>query len=131
MNDPDFYTDVEKLRIGLGFIFSSINRRELKSNKIKVEFKNIRGIKRFRIIHLNSVSKKILDNEEEEKLFSGDLNNAEKTLYQICDWSIIAQNPNDNEVNKINILFDASTNKPHKEKIEEQIEGFTHELIFY
>ena len=128
LDEADFYTDVEKLRIGLGFIFNSINKYRLDNNKIKIEFKNNRGVRRFRIIHINSISKKTLD---KNVLLSGDLKEAETNFYQICDWSIIAKNPNDEEVNRINILYDASTNKPPKEKISEPIEGFTHELIFY
>ncbi len=128
LNEPVFYTDVEKLRIGLGFIFNSIKQQGLENNKIKIEFIKSRNLRLIKIIHIDSFSKKNLDKKE---LFGGDLIEVEKNFYQICDWSIIAENPESEYCNKINILFDINSNKLVKEKIEEKIEGFTHELTFH
>jgi hypothetical protein len=68
---------------------------------------------------------------DKKDLFQGDLLEAEKALFGICDWSIISKSTDDS-INKLNVLFDINSNKIPREKISDSlIEGFTHELTFY
>ena len=63
--------------------------------------------------------------------FNGDLKEAEKAFFGICDWSIISKTMDDS-VNKLNILFDIHSDIMPNEKIDDSlIEGFTHLLTFY
>ena len=127
----EFFTDVEKLRIGIGYIFNSIKQRNSDFNEIRIEFKRVSTLKEdyriLKIIHVNSESSKPLD---EIDFLGGDMHEIMKNFYQIADWAIIAKHPDDDKYNKRNILYDIQ-NKETKEKINETIEGFTHELIFY
>ncbi len=132
LDKANFYTNVDALQVGISYIFKSINQRFKNSNKIRIEFlrkADDEGRKRIiKIIHLDSKCDKPLDKKD---LFQGDLLEAEKAFFGICDWSIISKSPDDS-VNKLNVLFDINSNKMPKEKIEESlIEGFTHILTFY
>jgi hypothetical protein len=132
LDKANFYTNVDALQVGISYIFKSINQRFKNSNKIKIEFSrkaDDEGRKRIiKIIHLDSESNKPLDKKE---LFQGDLLEAEKAFFGICDWSIISKST-DNSINKLNILFDINSNKSPVEKIDDSlIEGFTHVLTFY
>jgi RNA-directed DNA polymerase len=128
----EFFTDVEKLRIGLGYIFNSIKQRKSDFKNVKIEFKRVSSMKEdyrlLKIIHLNSQSPKPLD---EINISGGDMQEIMKNFYQIADWSIIASNPNNENHNKRNILYDIKSEMKNFEKIDDNIEGFTHELIFY
>jgi len=131
LDNAGFYTDVDAFVSGLIVIFNSIKQRINNSSKLKISFegKSTKSgrLRILKIIHLGSNCSK---NLKEDELFSGDLKDAKKFLYQLCDWSIIANNP-DPEVNKINILFNPSKNLKPREKVNEPIEGFTHILTFY
>ncbi len=132
LDKANFYTNVDALQVGISYIFKSINQRFENSNKIRVEFSrkaDEEGRKRIiKIIHLGSNCNKPLDKND---LFQGDLLEAEKALFGICDWSIISRSTDDS-VNKLNVLFDINSNKIPREKIEDSlIEGFTHVLTFY
>jgi hypothetical protein len=131
LDNAAFYTDVDALVSGLIVIFNSIKQRVNNSSKLKISFEGKATqsgrLRILKIIHLGSNCSK---NLKEDELFSGDLKDAKKFLYQLCDWSIIANNP-DPEVNKINILFNPSKNLKPREKVNEPIEGFTHILTFY
>ena len=132
LDKANFYTNVDALQVGISYIFKSINQRFKNSNKIRVEFSrkaDEEGRKRIiKIIHLGSNCDKPLDKND---LFQGDLLEAEKALFGICDWSIISRSTDDS-VNKLNVLFDINSNKIPREKIEDSlIEGFTHILTFY
>lgn len=123
-----FKTDVDSLLAALNGFFASIKQRKDKSNKIKIHFSR-KGRKRFLyIVHVDSFSDKSFE-EEEKDILSGDLNGVKKNLFNVCDWSIISNNPSD-RFNKINILFDIGQ-LPSREKTKEKIEGFTHMLTFY
>lgn len=128
-----FYTDVDALLSGLGVIFNTIAQRKENSSKLKIVFDDddvsLTGelLNTIKIIHIESKCTKKLD---EEGLLSGDLKDAKRYFYELCDWSIIAENPN-LEINKINILYNPSTGKKSREKTETPIEGFTHVLTFY
>jgi hypothetical protein len=132
LDKANFYTNVDALQVGISYILKSINQRFKNSNKIRVEFSrkaDEEGRKRIiKIIHLGSNCDKPLDKND---LFQGDLLEAEKALFGICDWSIISKSTDDS-VNKLNVLFDINSNKIPREKIEDSlIEGFTHVLTFY
>jgi len=132
LDKANFYTNVDAFQVGISYIFKSINQRIKNSNKIRIEFlrkADDEGRKRIiKIIHLGSKCDKALDKKD---LFQGDLLEAEKAFFGICDWSIISKSPDDS-VNKLNVLFDINSNKLPKEKIEDSlIEGFTHILTFY
>lgn len=132
LEDATFYTDVDALLLGLGVIFNTIAQRKENSNKLKIVFEDDVSpageiLNTIKIIHIESKCTKKLD---EEGLLSGDLKDAKRCFYKLCDWSIIAENPN-SEINKINILYNPSTGKKPKEKTETPIEGFTHVLTFY
>lgn len=132
LDKANFYTNVDALQVGISYIIKAINQRFDNSNKIRVEFSrkaDEEGRKRMiKIIHVGSVCNKPLDKKE---LFQGDLLEAEKALFGICDWSIISKS-SDDSINKLNVLFDINSNKMPKEKIEDSlIEGFTHVLTFY
>ncbi|MGB5025988.1 MAG: reverse transcriptase family protein [Saprospiraceae bacterium] len=132
LDKPSFYTDVDSFSTGLGYLFNSINQRIRNSNELKIEFSSKsddKGRKRIiKIVHMASDCNKPLDKIE---LFQGDLLEAEKAFFGICDWSIISKSPDDS-VNKLNVLFDINSDKIPKEKIDDSlIEGFTHVLTFY
>lgn len=132
LDKANFYTDVDALYRGLGYLFNAINQRIGNSNKLKIEFSNISddfGRKRIiKIIHVGSVCDKPLDRDE---IIKGDLLEAEKAFFGICDWSIIAKS-HDSEVNKLNVLFDINSGISPKEIIDDSlIDGFTHVLTFY
>lgn len=132
LDKANFYTNVDALQIGISYIIKAIKQRFENSNKIKVEFSrkaDAEGRKRIlKIIHIDSICNKPLDKTD---LLQGDLLEAEKALFGICDWSILSKSPDDT-VNKLNVLFDINSNKKPKEKIDQSlIEGFSHELTFY
>ena len=132
LDKANFYTNVDAMQVGISYLIKAISQRFNNSNRIRVEFSrkaDEEGSKRIiKIIHVGSECNKLLDKKE---LFQGDLLEAEKALFGICDWSIISKSPDDS-VNKLNILFDINSNRMPKEKIADSlIEGFTHVLTFY
>jgi len=132
LDKANFYTNVDAMQVGISYLIKAISQRFNNSNRIRVEFSrkaDAEGSKRvIKIIHVGSECNKPLDKKE---LFQGDLLEAEKALFGICDWSIISKSPDDS-VNKLNILFDINSNRMPKEKIADSlIEGFTHVLTFY
>lgn len=132
LTNANFYTDVDAMQAGISYLIKAIRQRADNSNKIRVEFSSksdIEGRKKIiKIIHVGSVCDKSLDKTE---LFHGDLLEAEKALFGICDWSIIARSTDDS-FNKLNVLYDISSDMIPREKIDESlIEGFTHVLTFY
>lgn len=132
LDKANFFTNVDSLQVGISYIIKAIRQRFANSNKIKVEFlrkADMEGRKRIiKIIHIGSASNNSLIKND---LFQGDLLEAEKALFGICDWSIISKSP-DPSINKLNILFDINSNIQPTEKIDESlIEGFTHILTFY
>jgi hypothetical protein len=132
LDKANFYTNVDAFQAGISYIIKAIKQRFDNSTKIKIEFSrkiDTEGRKRIiKIIHINSVCDKPLEKNE---LFQGDLLEAEKALFGICDWSILSRSP-DKSVNKLNILFDINSNISPREKIDDAlIEGFTHVLTFY
>ncbi len=132
LDKANFYTNVDALQVGVSYLIKAIKQRFNNSNKIKVEFSrkaDAEGRKRIiKIVHIGSESNKPLDKKE---LLQGDLLEAEKAFFGICDWTIISKSPH-NSVNKLNILFDVNSEKIPKEKIDDRlIEGFTHVLTFY
>ena len=132
LDKANFYTNVDALQVGISYIIKSIKQRFNNSTKIRVEFTrkaDAEGRKRIiKIIHVGSLCDKPLDKNE---LFKGDLLEAEKAFFGICDWSIISKSTDDS-VNKLNILFDINSDRMPKEKIDDSlIEGFTHLLTFY
>ncbi len=132
LDKANFYTNVDALQVGISYIIKSIKQRFNNSTKIRVEFTrktDEEGRKRIiKIIHVGSVCDKPLDKNE---LFNGDLKEAEKAFFGICDWSIISKSTDDS-VNKLNILFDIHSDIMPNEKIDDSlIEGFTHLLTFY
>lgn len=125
-----FSTDVDALASGLGAIFNAIAQRIEHSHRLRISFEARTSNGRLRILkitHIGSRCKKML---REDELLGGDLKDAKKYLYKLCDWSILSENP-DPEINKLNILFDPSTNVSTREKTDEPIDGFTHILTFY
>ncbi len=128
LKSADFYTDTEKLRVGLGYIFAAIRQRGFEHTRIKIKWETRRGRRKLSIVHIDSPLTKALNRD----MLGGDLLEAEKNFYQICDWSILANRPN-GESNKLNILFSVSedSNTSPQEILITEIEGFTHELIFY
>lgn len=132
LDKANFYTNVDAMQVGISYLIKAISQRFNNSNRIRVEFSrkaDEEGSKRIiKIIHVGSECNKPLDKKE---LFQGDLLEAEKALFGICDWSIISISPYAS-VNKMNILFDINSNKMPKEKMADSlIEGFTHVLTFY
>ena len=124
----NFKTDVDSLLSGISGILNSIKQREIQSRKIKIVFER-KGRTRFiKIIHVGSKSIKSFE-EEEHDLLQGDLLNVKRSLFCVCDWSIVSENPS-NKINQINILYDIKLKKA-KESIDDPIEGFTHILTFY
>jgi RNA-directed DNA polymerase len=132
----EFYTDVDALLSGIRGIFNSIKQRANKSKKIKIEFRarnTLDGrLRILNIIHIDSICEKPLNKSD---IFSsdngGDFKAIEQRFFQVCDWSITANNP-DNDFNKLNILYDINKDKQPREKIDSsKIQGFTHTMTFY
>lgn len=132
----EFYTDVDSLLSGIRGIFNSIKQRAHKSKKIKIEFRARNTpdgrLRILNIIHIKSNCEKPLNKSE---IFSsdngGDFKAIEQRFFQVCDWSITANNP-DNDFNKLNILYDINKDKQPTEKIDSsKIQGFTHTMTFY
>ena len=128
-----FLTDVDTLINGLRGIFNSIGQqidKKQAGNTVKISFKTKRTAEnRFRIIEIVHVGSKC-DKELDENIFGGDLKSTKQSFFQLCDWSIIANNPSE-QYNKANILYNPSITALSKEKLEGEIEGFTHLLTFY
>lgn len=131
LDGANFYTDVDALASGLGAIFNSIAQRIKTSHRLRISFEakstSTGRLRILKITHIESRCNKIL---REDELLGGDLKDAKKYLYKLCDWSILSENP-DPKINKLNILFDPLTNVPPREKVDEPIDGFTHVLTFY
>ncbi len=132
----EFYTDVDSLLSGIRGIFNSIKQRANKSKKIKIEFRARNTpdgrLRILNIIHINSICEKPLNKSE---IFGsdngGDFKAIEQRFFQVCDWSITANNP-DSDFNKLNILYDINKDKQPREKIDSsKIQGFTHTMTFY
>jgi RNA-directed DNA polymerase len=132
LDKANFYTDVDSLQTGLSYLFKAIKQRFQNSKKIKIEFlrkSDSSGRKRIiRITHVGSQCDKPLEKLE---IIKGDLEEAEKAFFKICDWSIVSNSP-DSSTNKLNVLFDIRSSTRPCEKIEDAlVEGFTHILTFY
>lgn len=132
----EFYTDVDSLLSGIRGIFNSIKQRANKSKKIKIEFRARNTpdgrLRILNIIHIDSICEKSLNKSD---IFSSDNGSdfkaIEQRFFQVCDWSITANNP-DTDFNKLNILYDINKNKHPREKIDSsKIQGFTHTMTFY
>ena len=132
----EFYTDVDSLLSGIRGIFNSIKQRANKSKKIKIEFRARNTpdgrLRILNIIHIDSICEKSLNKSD---IFSsdnaGDFKAIEQRFFQVCDWSITANNPN-TDFNKLNILYDINKDKQPREKIDSsKIQGFTHTMTFY
>lgn len=135
LDKAEFYADADAFLSGLKNVFNSIKQRISNSNKIKILFEGkstLQGrLRTIKVIHLNSDCDKELD---KINLFGsdngGDLKEAEKKFYQVCDWSIVAKHKNQGF--RLNILFDISKSIAPKENIASaEIEGFTHVFTFY
>jgi len=123
----DFVTDVDALLTGIGCLFNTIKQRKANGTHVKIRFEKKARKRTLQIVHTGSSCTKSLSKEE---LFGGDLNNAEKAFFQVCDWSIMART-NENKYEKLNILFDMNSNTIEKEIVNERdVEGFTHILTF-
>lgn len=127
LEKANFFTDVDALLKGIETIIATIKQRKHLSNKIKIEFSRKGRIRQLKIIHVGAKSDKRLLKSD---LFGGDFSSIEKNLYQLCDWSIIADSSSD-EYNVLNILFNINSNTQVLEKTDKPIEGFTHILTFY
>jgi hypothetical protein len=122
----DFYTDVQHLKNGLAKIFEEIAKRT-QYPQIKIEAsKNIsEGYIDISIIHIESFS-----NKESIELLAevedGDFSDIKKSFCSLCDWSI--RDKFSDGSFQVNYLGEYE-NKINK--IDEEIEGFTHILRFY
>jgi hypothetical protein len=135
LDKAEFYADTDAFLSGLKNVFHSVKQRISNSNKIKIIFEGkstLQGrLRIIRVIHLKSDCDKELD---KINLFGsdngGDLKEAEKKFYQVCDWSIVAKYKDHGY--RLNILYDISNAISPKEKVApEEIEGFTHVFTFY
>lgn len=132
IQNASFLTDVDALITGLQGIFNSIGQQinEQSGNEVKISFKVMRTPEnRFRIIEIVHVGSKC-NKDLDENIFGGDLKSTKNSFYQLCDWSIIAKNTSKKH-NKLNILYNPETTKQSKEKLDVDIEGFTHLITFY
>jgi len=124
-----FYTDVAWVSNGIKKIFEAIRSRpQYNTVRIKVLRNFTENFIEINIIHVNSRCNRTIEDPRIINCDSGDLSDLRKIFRNLCDWSIIAQFP-DNKIYKINYLLSSS----EQEKIEsvEHCEGFTHLLKFY
>ncbi len=122
----DFYTDVQHLKNGLAKIFEEIAKRTQYSQiKIKANKNISEGYIDISIIHIGSFS-----NKESIELIAevedGDFSDIKKSFCSLCDWSI--RDKFSDGSFQVNYLgeYEYEINK-----IDEEIEGFTHTLRFY
>lgn len=127
-----FFTDVDALASGLGAIFNAIAQRvEEYGRQLRISFEaKSTSAGRLRILKITHIGSRCNQMLREDELLGGDLKDAKKYLYKLCDWSILSENP-DPKINKLNILFDPLTNVSSREKVNDPIDGFTHVLTFY
>lgn len=135
LSKAEFLTDIPRFENGLRCVFRAmqqyIGRSNMSKNKITIQFeRKVEGNyrKRFiKIIHHNSSSHKEANKFE---LLGGDLRDALKAFYGICDWYIEASFSNGSH--RISILHDIDL-QPNRLEIEpiSDTNDFTHILSFY
>lgn len=126
----DFYTDVDSLGLALYKIFVEIKKHAVKQNNLNVtleylpEFEN--RFKCIRICHLNSRPTKSFDKD----FLGGDMTEVRTSLFSLCNWAIEGSFK-DGSYRKY-ILYDKSiSTKDTPFKLESEVKGFTHLLMFY
>ncbi len=128
-----FFTDVDRFKQGLKIILKDIesNADEDKKN-VSIKAQEVDNMIEIKIIHNNSRSSKTA--QQLSKTINengGNFKIMHENLVSLCDWSIdtICQ---DGNRYKIDFLYpEIDNDKPHYEKIDDTIEGFTHILRFY
>lgn len=123
-----FFTGVDQLMIGIASLFAPIIARCKISNTINVSTSitemNDRYATVVSIQHTGSDDDKDF---VENRLLNGDLLNAKEKFTSLCDWIIIANFSN----GTFSIPILKSDDKMQIVKQDDEVGGFTHQLIFY
>ncbi len=132
-NIDKFFTDVAHLKDALKILLQDIDSHADENKKdIKVLAKDQNESIEVKIIHINSTSSKTaeqLKNTINEN--GGNFKTIYENLSSVCDWSVDTVCKDGNRY-KIDFLYpDIDNNKPHLQRIDDTIEGFTHILRFY
>lgn len=124
----DFYTDVDSLGLALYHIFSTIKEHayRLKNYKVAIDFlPEFEGeYKCLRICHMGSKPTKQLTGE----FLGGNLTELRNTLFGLCNWAI--EGAFDTGHYRKYFLYDKSIINTER-KLDYEVDGFTHLLIFY
>jgi hypothetical protein len=140
INTAEFYTDVDKFKVALFHIISTIKERADKNFcfEIEVDFTNesLEGgnFKNVIITHINSEPTK---NSNDKDFVKGDIKTIQKNLWGLCNYEILAKFP-DGFRNKIILTDDYNDYKTYVIEGKSipvcdatSVKGFTHILKFY
>lgn len=139
IDSAQFFTDVDSLGQAIYHIFIEIKKAAMQNfcDEVEICYEIINGIKVLKIIHLESETKK---NINDETFLGGDLNATFKALYGLCNYDILAKFPSGYFRKKIlsdNLNDFTKSNSSNKfvgkniKMKEKEVKGFTHELKFY
>jgi len=140
INTAEFYTDVDKIKLALSQIISTIKDRADKNFcfEIEIDFINesLEGgnFKKVIITHINSEPTK---HSNDKDFVKGDMKSIQSNLWGLCNYEIVAKFP-DGFRKKIILTDDYNDYKNYVEKRESfpiadsmTVKGFTHILKFY
>ncbi len=134
LESVEFFTNIEQLDRGIEDIFILFNDRSAKSKRLKIvalEDEENDSYIEVRFVHLGVhptiPAKKLIKKLKDKK---GSFTSPIKQLCSICDFSIEAQFPGKEKIQRINILKQADVPEL-EEDLNTNIEGFTILLRFY
>lgn len=139
IDSAQFYTDVDNLGQAIYHIFIAVKNISLQNfcDELDMKYEIRDETKVLKIIHIDSESKK---NVGDQNFLGGDLNNAYKALYGLCNYDILSKFPSGYfrkiilSDNKDDVTHNTATGKWIQKNYpidEKDVRGFTHELKFY
>lgn len=139
IDTAQFYTDVDSLGQAIYHMFIAVKNIAMQNfcDELEIKYEIRDEMKVLKIIHIGSESKKNID---DQSFLGGDLNEAYKALYGLCNYDILSKFPS-GYFRKI-ILSDQKDDSMYIKKTdkwigknyqidEKEVRGFTHELKFY
>jgi|GEM_PF-1572790 hypothetical protein len=140
LNTAEFYTDVDKFKLALFHIISTIKDRADKNLcfEIEIDFQNesLKGGK-FKIVEIIHVNSEPTKNSNDKDFVKGDMKTIQSNLWGLCNYEVTAKFP-DGVRRKIILTDDYNEYKSYVEGGEatpiydkSKVKGFTHILKFY
>ena len=132
LNTAEFYTDVDRFKLGLFHIISTIKDRADKNFCFEIEIDFINELldggnfKKVIITHINSEATKISIDKD---FIKGDLKTIRNNLWGLCNYEVKGKFPDG--FKSITILTDEDKPNQIIDKNSKDLIGFTHVLKFY